>query len=101
MAIYQSTYCTDCGHAIVTESSLFLAGSSASGMTNGTSAGAMSSISSTCGASFTDGKIPSTVRIAGKNSAKPNSSAGALRLPAALAVAPPVALATLFLASLI
>jgi len=105
-----SAYCNDCGHAVVTQSMNFLAGSAAggsmnssamSGSMNSSTAGPMSAIASTCGASFADMKVPSSVRIAGKDSAKPNSAGVALRIPAALAVAAPVALGTLFFASLV
>jgi len=110
-----TAYCNDCGHAVVTQSANFLAGSGAGGSMNSSAmsasmaggsmnastAGPMISIASTCGASFADGKVPSSVRIAGKDSAKPNSAGAALRIPAALAVAAPVALGTLFIASLV
>ncbi|EFP86854.1 uncharacterized protein PGTG_13236 [Puccinia graminis f. sp. tritici CRL 75-36-700-3] len=95
------TYCTDCGHALVTQSAAFLASSNGGGSSgNASSGGAMSSISNTCGASFTDGKLPSTVRVANKNAADNAKNSAAVRLPGSLLIAFSVALSASALALL-
>lgn len=88
------TYCNDCGHALATQSAAFLA--AANGGNSTTNSSATSAISTTCGASFADGKIPSTVRIAGQSAAKKNSSG--VRIAGSLVLAVPVALASFSLA---
>ncbi|KAH9454158.1 hypothetical protein MJO29_007121 [Puccinia striiformis f. sp. tritici] len=90
------TYCTDCGHALVTQSAAFMASSGASS-SNSTSA--TSSISNTCGASFNDGKIPSSVRVASKTAATGAQNAAGRQVGSILLVAP-IALVTFSLSLL-
>lgn len=62
-----STLCTDCAHGIVTKAQVLVPASSASTL-NG-------DVSGKCGASFVDGKVPSTVRPYSNSS---NSSGSAV-----------------------
>jgi hypothetical protein len=79
---------------LATQSAAFLA--AANGGNSTTNSSATSAISTTCGASFADGKIPSTVRIAGQSAAKKNSAG--VRIAGSLVLAVPVALASFSLA---
>lgn len=70
------TYCNDCGHAIFTQSAAISVSTSSANNLTVASTGASSSLTTTCGAGFGDGKIPSAVRIAGSGGASGNAKNG-------------------------
>lgn len=83
-----SAYCNDCGHALVTQSNALTAATNVGSVTAGTnvsSTGASSSAAGVCGASFNDNKLPSTIRIAGKDASGNAKNGSAFRPSASMA----------------
>ncbi|WAR56455.1 hypothetical protein PtB15_7B304 [Puccinia triticina] len=90
-AVSPGAYCTDCGHALVTQSAAFMAASSAQ-----SSPAAMASISASCGPAFVDGKLPPSVRNAAKTAADAaKNAAPSLSLDRAALLLPAILLAAL------
>ncbi|CAH7668911.1 hypothetical protein BY996DRAFT_869814 [Phakopsora pachyrhizi] len=70
-----SAYCNDCGHALFTKSKAINVNTGSSNLTSASS-GASDAAAQTCGASFNDGKVPSTVRVAGSTKAGAPNAGG-------------------------
>jgi len=82
-----SVYCNDCGHALLTQSNALTAATNVGSVpagTNASSTGASSAAAGVCGASFNDNKLPSTIRVAGKDTSGNAKNAAGLGPSASL-----------------
>jgi len=66
-AVPPATYCNDCGHALFTQSKAITVNTGSANVSTA-SAPASDAAAQACGASFADGKVPSSIRIAGASS---------------------------------
>lgn len=72
----KGAYCTDCGHALFTQAAAIKPSGTS---TNATAASG--NLAAKCGASFTDGQLPSTVKVAGTGSSAAKNSGAAQDTP--------------------
>ncbi|CAH7672199.1 hypothetical protein PPACK8108_LOCUS7008, partial [Phakopsora pachyrhizi] len=74
-SIPSGTYCNDCGHALFTKSNSITVNTGTSNVSTASN-GSSEAVAKVCGASFNDGRVPDSVRVAGSPSRANAQNAG-------------------------